>query len=377
MVRLGYYNGDLLVQHEAEAKRRHGLQDEVLEKWKKAANGIKEENETMLQKEARREAVAIIEDAARTLAEYDRVTILWDCLDVIENWRLAKAEPKRTELLPESEIFGSSSIIPTPLEHHWWRQFLGGEFLDVIFDFPHEIQELTSSLPVYDLIAVLDEKQKEILYYWTVRLWTPQQMAAMRGQTDRNIRKVYSRMIDDMSLFFPFMKPDIYEDKTTMQWNVSGNDRRVLALAMTFANDPMAVRMSLLPIYAERYDWLVTQFRDWAFMLVSVFLYYEDKDRVDEFTRDLYRQGVSAFGSKAPTYHVKLYDDKPTIVWDFYSLLLTIQTMFGFALTDETKPLRVCRHCNMAFLAKHNDSAFCSLECKNQHDVSKNSSRKS
>ncbi|MCL2227956.1 MAG: hypothetical protein FWB97_10110 [Oscillospiraceae bacterium] len=75
--------------------------------------------------------------------------------------------------------------------------------------------------------------------------------------------------------------------------------------------------------YAERYEWLVTQFRDWAFMLVSAFLYYDRKDETDEVSRDLHRQGVSAFGSKAPTYHVSLYDDKPKIVWDFHSLLLT------------------------------------------------------
>ena len=184
---------------------------------------------------------------------------------------------------------------------------------------------------------------------------------------------------DYMSLFFPFEKPDIQKDETGIKWNVSSNDssdRRALALALAFANAPMAVGISSLPIYAERYDWLVTQFRDWAFMLVSVFLYYEDKDKVDEFTRDLYRQGVSAFGSKAPTYHVKLYGDKPTIVWDFYSLLLTIQTMFGFALTDKTKPLKVCRHCNMAFLAKHNNSTFCSPECKNQHNVNKSRGKK-
>ena len=185
---------------------------------------------------------------------------------------------------------------------------------------------------------------------------------------------------DYLKLFFPFGKPDIYKDKATAKWNVSSRDqtdRRVLALAMTFAKEPMAVGMSLLPIYTERYDWLATQFRDWAFMLVSAFLYYEDKDKADEFTRDLYRQGISAFGSKAPTYHVKLYDDKPTIVWDFYSLLLTIQTMFGFALTDETKPLRICKHCNLAFIATHHGAAFCSPECKNQYGVYKNRGKKS
>jgi hypothetical protein len=137
----------------------------------------------------------------------------------------------------------------------------------------------------------------------------------------------------------------------------------------------MSVGMSLLPIYAERYDWLVTQFRDWAFMLVSAHLFYEDN--ADEFSRDLYRQGVSAFGKKAPTYHVSLYDDKPKIVWDFYSLLLTIQTMFGFALTDETRPLRVCKHCNLAFISTHHGAVFCKPECKNQYNVYKSRDKKS
>ena len=147
-------------------------------------------------------------------------------------------------------------------------------------------------------------------------------------------------------------------------------------MAKTFASEPIAVGVSLLPIYAERYEWLATQFRDWAFMLVSAFLYYEDKEKTDEFTRDLYRQGVSAFGSKAPTYHVSLYDDKPKIVWDFYSLLITIQTMFGFALTDEARPLRICKHCNLAFIATHHGVAFCSPECKNQHNVAKSRGKK-
>ena len=53
MERLGYYNDDLLVQHEAETKRRHKLRDEVLEKWKLDAKTIKDDSEDMLQKEAR------------------------------------------------------------------------------------------------------------------------------------------------------------------------------------------------------------------------------------------------------------------------------------------------------------------------------------
>ena len=184
---------------------------------------------------------------------------------------------------------------------------------------------------------------------------------------------------DYLALFFPFQKPDVYKDRDTAVWrvNVGGQDNpMVAALAMAFDDEPVAVGMSLLPIYAERYDWIATQFRDWAFMIVSSFLFYEDKGDVDDFSRDLYREGISAFGNKAPTYRIKLFDEKPKIVWDFHSLLLTIQTMFGFALTDEKRPLRICGHCNRVFAAGHPKAVFCSTKCKNQHNVYKSRGKK-
>ncbi|MCL2774323.1 MAG: hypothetical protein FWD71_13375 [Oscillospiraceae bacterium] len=174
---------------------------------------------------------------------------------------------------------------------------------------------------------------------------------------------------DYVALFFPFAKPDFYKDSRTAQWNVA-DDREMMALMMTFVDSSMATAMSLQRDYAERYDWLVTQFRDWAFTLVSSFLYYEDYDHIDETTRDLYRQGISTFGGTAPTYHIALYD-KPTIVWDFHSLLLGVQMMFSFMLTDEKKPLRVCKHCTAVFAATHPNAVFCSPKCKNQYNVYK------
>jgi len=179
---------------------------------------------------------------------------------------------------------------------------------------------------------------------------------------------------DYISLYFPFDKPDFQKDERTIQWNVTG-DREMTALAMTFSNEPMAMNMSFQREYAERYDWLATQFKDWAFTFASSFLYYEDYDRIDEMTRDLYRQGMSAFGGIAPTYHIALYD-KPTIVWDFHSLLLGVQMMFSFMLTDETRPLRSCKQCAMAFVSERPNAVFCSPRCKNQFNVYKSRGKK-
>ena len=171
------------------------------------------------------------------------------------------------------------------------------------------------------------------------------------------------------SLFFPFYRPEYLKGDDEPHYDVP-IDRDALALAFTFSNKPLGMTMSFELAYAERYDWLALQFKDWAFSFLSSVFYYEDYENSDERTRNLYRSSMAAFGGATPTYRVSLLD-KPTIIWDFHSLLLGIQMMFSFALTDEAKPLRLCRHCSKVFIARHPNAAFCSPQCKNQHNVYK------
>ena len=126
---------------------------------------------------------------------------------------------------------------------------------------------------------------------------------------------------------------------------------------------------------SESYDWLVEVFRDWAFTFFSSFLYYQDYDKLDENERSLYRQGMAAFGGVAPTYHIELRD-RPTLIWDFNSLLLCIQMMFSFMLTDDNSSLKVCKHCGKAFVATRSNMEFCSPQCKNQYNVYKSRAKK-
>ena len=182
---------------------------------------------------------------------------------------------------------------------------------------------------------------------------------------------------DYLSLFFPFEQLDFIKNGIESQWNMSSlnYDRETMALAMTFSSEPQAMNMSFQREYAENYDWLLTQFKDWAFTFVASYLYYEDYNDIDEDTRELYRQGMAAFGGIAPTYHIALLE-KPTIVWDFYSLILGVQMMFSFMLTDDKRLLRICKHCNKAYMAGHPNAAFCSPKCKNQYNVYKTRAKK-
>ena len=170
--------------------------------------------------------------------------------------------------------------------------------------------------------------------------------------------------LDYMKLFFPFQMPDFSKEGVRSVWNTS--DRTMFALTMTYQTEPQAMVMSFMRDYGERYDWLVSVFRDWAFTFMTTFLYYNDKDTLDEETLDLYRKGMAAFNGNAPTYHMELRD-RPTIVWDFHSLMLNIKLMFSFMLTDENTPLRLCRECAKPFIAPRSNSYFCSPACREKH----------
>ena len=163
-----------------------------------------------------------------------------------------------------------------------------------------------------------------------------------------------------LELFFPFRKLDFRKKAKDAAWFVDG-DNTMLALALTFRKEPDAQIMCFMRNYAERYDWLVQVFQDWSFTFLSSFLYYEDYDEMEEETREIYRAGMAAFEGIAPEYHIELRD-RPTMVWDFHSLLLAIQMMFSFMLVDETATLKLCPNCYKAFFTENEDVECCE-EC--------------
>lgn len=183
------------------------------------------------------------------------------------------------------------------------------------------------------------------------------------------IKKETMSTSDYLNLFFPFNKPDVAKRGVESIWNVK-NDRVMAALAMAMSDKPMAVNMSFQREYAERYDWIRQQFTDLAFTYFTAMLYYEDYDNTPPEERLLLQQGMEAFGGIAPTYRIALLD-KPTIVWDFHSLMLGVQMMFSFMLTDSEQPIRICRHCMKAFIASDQNAVFCSPQCEDMYNKDK------
>ena len=187
---------------------------------------------------------------------------------------------------------------------------------------------------------------------------------------NRFIKKETMSTEDYLNLFFPFDKLDVVKRSVESLWNIEG-DNMMMALAMTMTDRPMAVNMSFQRQYAESYEWMKQVFTDWAFNATTVFLYYNDYDKLDEDYKQLMRQSIRAFDGNAPSYHIELLE-QPTLVWDFHSLLLGIQMMLSFMLTDKNNPIRVCKKCSKFFVASRPSAVFCSPRCKNQYNVYKN-----
>ena len=75
------------------------------------------------------------------------------------------------------------------------------------------------------------------------------------------------------------------------------------------------------------------------------------------------QNAMAAFEDNAPTYHLELRD-RPTLVWDFHSLLLNVKLLIFLSLTDENNPLKVCRKCGKPFIASKPADKYCSEDCR-------------
>ena len=165
-----------------------------------------------------------------------------------------------------------------------------------------------------------------------------------------------------LDYFYPFKKPLLRKRGVEYTWEVEG-DTDAIALELTFSSEPTAKRMSFQKEYAEPLDWIAKALNDMTFPFITSKYFYEHGDAFDADEKKLMAQGVAAFGGIAPTYRIALLD-KPTIVWDFHSLLIGLQMMFSFMLAEDKTPLRMCDSCDTIFVANRKNQRFCCDKCR-------------
>ena len=151
---------------------------------------IPEDTHGMLKREAKAEALRRYEEAAQTQDDFLKIVATWNKLDQNRERRERYNEVLREERTLEYGQAGAGLIFPQWMMDATYRQLSRGNFLDYLADCPYEMHDLTGKAYLRKIVEGMKKDHKEIFFFLYLRQYSPQHLAMLRGQTDRNIRKV-------------------------------------------------------------------------------------------------------------------------------------------------------------------------------------------
>lgn len=188
-----------------QAQRQIALEQNIIDRLEADAAehpfeddaGDEEPERKKLKRELRAEALARLEDAARTQRDFENVIAWWDKLDANRERRERYHELSRSgDDVPLD--YGASAnelFFPDTLNDVLEKQLRKGDFIDAIFYCPYDIHELVTEEYLSKILWELNEEHKELLFLCAVRLFSSTRIAKIRNQSDRNIRKVRGTML--------------------------------------------------------------------------------------------------------------------------------------------------------------------------------------
>lgn len=189
----------------AQAQRQIALEQNIIARLEADAEehpfeddaGDEEPERKKLKRELRAEALARLEDAARTQKDFENVIAWWDKLDANRERRERYHELSRSgDDVPLD--YGASAnelYFPDTLNDVLEKLIRKGDFIDAIFDCPYDIHELVTEEYLSKILLELSEDHKELLFLCAVKLFSSTRVAAIRQQSDRNIRKVRNTVL--------------------------------------------------------------------------------------------------------------------------------------------------------------------------------------
>ena len=197
----------------------------------------KESGKRKLVREMKAEALDRMERSARSEADFNKVTEMWDKLDANRERRERDHEIFLGDTPADSVVeYSQATVIPRWKNDPTERQLQSGNYLDYLFDCPYEMHDLLSREYIRKAVYSMKEEHKELLFFLYLRMYSPQRLATLRNQTDRNIRKVR-----DVAL--RKLRKRVYRDLDRLKKKgYSGITQRELAFLETFDKDGRARR---------------------------------------------------------------------------------------------------------------------------------------
>lgn len=194
------YDSDL--EQQLSAERIHAMEMDI----RQDENPIKSDDDSKLtdpqrqrkklKRELRAEAMTRKEESARTEADFEEVTELWDKLDENRERREQYHEVSRGDVPLEYGCSPDAAIVPGWLSKPSQQAIRQGRFLDVVFTQSSELHEMTGHADIAKMLRDLKLEYKDLLYLLVVRGWSTAQLAESIGQSDRNVRKKKMRLLN-------------------------------------------------------------------------------------------------------------------------------------------------------------------------------------
>lgn len=150
---------------------------------------------TLLKRDIRAIAPKRMEDAARSVSDFEEVIKEWDHLDDNRERKVRYHEIGRENIDSKKDVAPLSIVIPAPINHAYWRKLMKGDYIDIISNYPYEMHNSLSDDDYSKIIYDLKDDHKELIYFLYLRDFTTSQLATLRNQSDRNIRGVRSTIL--------------------------------------------------------------------------------------------------------------------------------------------------------------------------------------
>ncbi len=138
----------------------------------------------------REEALRRLELSARTTSEFQTLVLWYNREEQSRMRREHRYENLRGDAPLEYDALSDGDILPISMSQPTFRQICRGEFDDYLANCLFEMHDLTDRAYIRRIVKNLKLDHKEIVYFLGVRLYSTQMLADLRGQSERNIRKV-------------------------------------------------------------------------------------------------------------------------------------------------------------------------------------------
>lgn len=190
------FENDIDGQEQAELELAIAEENTAMPKLERPEDDIPDaQHKKQLVRDTKAAALERLEEAARTKEDFERVVGLWDKRDANRERKERYHEVCRGDNIPLDYNADENGVcFPRTLSKSIWQQVRKGDFEDAIYDCPLEIQELVTEPYMYKILSELSDEHKEILYY-IMKGYSTVQIACIRVQSERNIRKVKNTML--------------------------------------------------------------------------------------------------------------------------------------------------------------------------------------